>query len=87
MSRTVTDPRQMTLALAMPRGRPRQAAPRYRAFLVFVRAHVRQTGRAPSYGAVCGALGLSDRSNVRRLVIMGERRGHMARTACGLMLV
>lgn len=87
MARTVNDPRQMNLALAMPRGRPRQAAPRYGAFLAFVRAHVRKTGRAPSYGAVCGALGMNDRSNVRRLVVMGERRGHMARTACGLVLV
>jgi hypothetical protein len=65
------------------KGRP---ATRYAQILTYVRAQISETGRAPSYGQICRALGIGDRSSVRKLVLYGERRGHMLRTKAGLVL-
>lgn len=68
-----------------PKLRKRSGRPpsRYLRFLDFVRSTVRREGRAPSYGAVCQALGLTERGDVRSLVIYGERRGEICRGVGG----
>ncbi len=60
------------------RGRP---PTRYMQFLAYLRVVMAEEGRAPSYGRTCAALGIGERSDVRKLVRYGERRGDLQRVA------
>lgn len=57
----------------MSRGRP---AKRRAQMLDYVRDEIAREGRAPSYGMICGALGIRSREQVSRMVQAAERARH-----------
>lgn len=69
--------------------RPRAATSKrvlgYRAsqVLEFVRTTIARTGRAPSYGMICEALGISTKGEVSDIVKGLERRGLLTRVGAG----
>lgn len=72
---------QFSFLSAQPARKRGRRPLRYLQFLSLVRESVRANGEAPSYGQLCAQMGLSERANVRQLVIYGERRGDVRRVA------
>lgn len=74
---------QFSFLPAIPAPKRGRRPLRYIQFLNLVREAVRANGEAPSYGQIRAQLGLAERSNVRQLVVYGERRGDVRRMAGG----
>jgi DNA-binding IclR family transcriptional regulator len=49
--------------------------------LRFIRRYRAEHGASPSYATICDALGIHDKSTLRRIVVRLEKRGLLRRSA------
>lgn len=76
------DPRQLWLFSVIER-EPRYLGFRGRQVLAFVRKHITENGRAPSYGEIRRELRFANTADVCRVVQRLERRGLLHRVGRG----